>query len=250
VKRKLRHPIRSITEPYGKAGLTVAIFALVLATTGAAFAAVGLSSKQKKEVAKIAKKYAGKPGAPGATGPAGSPGTNGTNGKDGASGTSATTASFTGVKGTCTVGGVEVKSASPTVNVCNGQTGFTETLPSEKTETGTWSHLFAPAEEGVVIPVSFSIPLAAELDSSHVHIAPNAECPGTVAEPKAQKGNLCVYIGFNQFGLSPGTGALDGIDKPGPLERGAARSGAILLAENTSASQATQFGGTWAVTAP
>jgi hypothetical protein len=82
-RKRLRHPIRSITEPFGTAGLIIAILALVLATTGAAFAAVGLNSKQKKEVTKIAKKYAGKPGA---TGPAGTAGTNGTNGKDGANG--------------------------------------------------------------------------------------------------------------------------------------------------------------------
>ena len=64
--KRLRHPIRAIREPFGTAGLIVACVALVLALTGAAFAAAGLTGKQKKEVEKIAKKYAGKPGAAGA----------------------------------------------------------------------------------------------------------------------------------------------------------------------------------------
>jgi hypothetical protein len=81
---RLRHPVRAIREPFGKAGLTVAICALVLAMVGGAYAAGALSGKQKKEVEKIAKKFAGKPGA---TGAAGANGTNGTNGKDGAPGT-------------------------------------------------------------------------------------------------------------------------------------------------------------------
>lgn len=241
-KERLRHPIRSITEPYGKAGLLVAILALVLATTGAAFAAAGLNSKQKKEVTKIAKKYAGKPGAPGATGPAG---TNGTNGKDGANGTagangtngvSAEATSFTGTKKVgsveCKEGGVAVKSASPETAVCNGKngtTGFTDTLPSGKTEKGTWGATIG--KTGVVFsfgigqaPISFTIPLAAALPEENIQINPvgfpaepedcsalsepekaeceakNAElelkeehCPGTAENPKAAKEFLCIY---------------------------------------------------------
>ena len=57
--QRLRHPIRAIREPFGKAGLTVAILALVLAMVGGAYASGALTGKQKKEVKKIAKKYAG-----------------------------------------------------------------------------------------------------------------------------------------------------------------------------------------------
>jgi hypothetical protein len=130
--KRLRHPIRAIREPFGTAGLIVACVALVLATTGAAFAAKGaLTGKQKKEVEKIAKKFAGKPGeagAPGAPGAPGKDGVNGANGKDGVNGTNgvgATTVSFTGSKGTCTQGqgGIEVKSAGPATFVCNGEEG-------------------------------------------------------------------------------------------------------------------------------
>jgi len=81
--KRLRHPVRAIREPFGTAGLVVACVALILALTGAAFAAAGLTGKQKKEVEKIAKKFAGKPGAPGATG---AQGPAGANGKDGAQG--------------------------------------------------------------------------------------------------------------------------------------------------------------------
>ena len=81
MKSRLRHPINSIREPFGKAGLIVGVIALVFAMLGGAYAASALSGKQKKEVEKIAKKFVGKPGAPGA---------NGTNGEDGTTGFTAT----------------------------------------------------------------------------------------------------------------------------------------------------------------
>jgi hypothetical protein len=124
MKRKLRHPVRSIREPFGKAGLTVAILALVLAMVGGAYAAGALSGKQKKEVEKIAKKYAGKTGSAGSqgpAGPAGAKGDTGTNGKDGTNGTNGTNGKE----------GPEGKQGK------EGTTGFTETLPSGKTETGS-----------------------------------------------------------------------------------------------------------------
>ena len=50
---------RRFHQRFGAAGLIVSILALILALTGAAFAASGLTGKQKKEVTKIAKQYAG-----------------------------------------------------------------------------------------------------------------------------------------------------------------------------------------------
>src|SRR3977135_3938804 len=82
-RKRFSHRLK---EPFGKAGLTVAICALVLAMVGGAYAAGALSGKQKKEVEKIAKKFAGKPGAAGLAGPVGANGTNGTAGKEGAPG--------------------------------------------------------------------------------------------------------------------------------------------------------------------
>jgi hypothetical protein len=82
--KRLRHPIRAIREPFGTAGLIVAMVALVAALGGTALAAKGaLTGKQKKEVTAIAKKFAGQPGP---AGPAGANGTNGTNGAKGDTG--------------------------------------------------------------------------------------------------------------------------------------------------------------------
>ena len=93
---------KRLREPFGKAGLTVAIVALVMALVGGAYAAGGLTKSQEKQVKKIAKKYAGKAGpagaagtagaqgVPGAAGAAGKDGTNGTDGDDGAPGTPGT----------------------------------------------------------------------------------------------------------------------------------------------------------------
>ncbi len=181
---------RRLREPFGKAGLTVAVIALVFAMVGGAYAAGKLTSKQKKEVEKIAKKFQGS-GPAGAQGPAGAKGDSGaagakgdtgsagTAGSAGAAGTSATTATFAGVKGSCTEGGIEVKSASPTVNVCNGKQGepWTAggTLPPGKTETGSWAIIGVlgggPAQ--AISPISFTIPLPGELAATSVHYVPN-----------------------------------------------------------------------------
>jgi hypothetical protein len=75
--RELRNSIPARREPFGKAGLIVACCALLLACTGAAFAAGRLTGPQRKEVAKIAKKFAGKAGQVGAAGPQGPAGSQG-----------------------------------------------------------------------------------------------------------------------------------------------------------------------------
>jgi hypothetical protein len=211
--KRLRHPVRAVREPFGTAGLIVACIAMVLALTGAAFAAKGaLTGKQKKEVEKIAKKFAGKPGAPGAPGAAGKDGTNGTNGangaagKDGADGKSVE-AEAAGAKcpegGTVfKIGGVEKGKA------CNGVEGEPgpegalgtagTTLPPGATETGTWGTSWGPQGGGgiVGVPISFPIPLAKDIDASHVHIESaigGANCAGSSPLPTAKPGELCLY---------------------------------------------------------
>jgi hypothetical protein len=203
---------RRLKEPFGKAGLTVAILALVLALVGGAYAAGGLTKSQEKQVTKIAKKYAGKPGAAGATGPAGSAGSAGPAGKEGPQGKQ----------------GIQGVQGPP------GTTGFTETLPSGKTETGDWSLIgdaTGPTElefqegkehlseeviakealEGkfrhVGSAASFNIPLAAApvahylrpngnevvVENNEVKEVPSTECIGSASEPSAEPGSLCVY---------------------------------------------------------
>jgi hypothetical protein len=278
---------RRLHDRLGTAGIVIAVIALVAALGGTALAAsAALSGKQKKEVEKIAKKYAGKPGA---AGPAGTNGTNGTNGKDGAPGAPGKDGTngnsvvvLNEAPANCTAGGFtyEVQGSGEENEVCNGengQTGFTETLPPGKTETGGWAY-FAPAGNPAVPYLSFNIPLAAPLDGAHVHYAKlsiqqekfgsgalefcegktgteltsceaegraiRTACPGSKAEPEAEEGNLCVYeSGSNGmlieiFPASSTAGS----------GAGAARSGAVLFFVPPGAGAISGFG-TWAVTA-
>jgi hypothetical protein len=274
--KRLRHPVRAIREPFGKAGLTVAILALVMAMVGGAYAAAKLNSTQKKEVERIAKKFAGKPGTNGAPGAAGANGTNGkdgTNGAPGAAGKSVVTSAApvgSGV-GKCEVGGtkLEVEGSGSASVVCNGKNGAIqpgETLPEGATETGMWSvgPITKEATGGspsTQAPIaSFPIPLAAPLDSAHVHYIdptgeevlgtafapttqpPGSECEGSVASPSAASGNLCIYA-IEEEQLQ---GASESIFDPGAFAPGAGTVGAfgIFKFEGTLATAV----GTWAVT--
>jgi hypothetical protein len=259
---RLRHPIRQLKEPFGKAGLTVAILALVMALVGGAYAAGGLTKPQEKQVKKIAKKYAGKPGAPGA---AGTNGTNGTNGKDGTNGTpgppgkSVVASTASGTECTGGVGGTkfEVEGSGTPSQVCNGKngtTGFTETLPSGKTETGAWGTTSSGGKflgsgfEGVIAPISFNIPLAESPTPHVVTLAEGetTECPGGVENPEAKEDNLCIFIGEEQgvggsFVVPPWGGQANA-GKSGP-------EGALVEASHTGAPGTTAISGSWAVTA-
>ncbi|MCW2989065.1 MAG: hypothetical protein JWM24_2003 [Solirubrobacterales bacterium] len=218
---RLRHPVRSLKEPFGKAGLTVAIFALVLAMVGGAYAAGALSGKQKKEVEKIAKKFAGK---------SGTNGVNGTNGAPGAQGPA-------GVAGGVGKEGLQGKEGPQGKEGAKGKEGSPwtagGTLPSGKTEMGTWATtfgkkvFFANNYGAGQIVASFTIPLAAPLAATgcneqpqpatcQVHvITPTgkelienelseeleeveqrtpAPCLGSAATPSAEPGNLCDYV--------------------------------------------------------
>jgi hypothetical protein len=248
-------------------GLTVGVIAIVLALTGGAIAASGgLSGTQKKEVKKIAqteaKKLAkqgpkGDPGSAGLAGPTGpqgskgDPGTPGTNGKDGKS---AEATSFIGSKGACTEGGAEVKSATPTVFVCNGKEGEegeegpegpkgdkgdkgepwtpNGTLPPGATETGSWAFNGTASDtEGILAAISFPIPYEFPLKAAHVHIGEEGEagfvdsCPGTAAKPTAPPGELCVYFSESE-GLV--NASVEGIFRYNSLSKGATRTGGML----------------------
>ncbi len=161
-------------EPFGKAGLTVAILALVFAMVGGAWAAAGLNSKQKKEVKSIAKSFQGT-GPAGAAGPAGAKGDNGSNGSNGAKGDKGDTgnAGTAGKNGESVklaaatqcgeVGGTKLSVGAESKEVCNGSPWTAGgTLPSGQTETGTWNILATGAFGfGVIGNISFSLPLKA-----------------------------------------------------------------------------------------
>ena len=104
--------------------------------------------------------------------------------------------------------------------------------------------------------ISFPIPLAAALDKEHAHyINPEGKeltnggefeptlCLGTVANPTAEPGNLCVYA-KTEFHLgNPLVGNIQGIE-------GADTSGAmVVFHQSPEATTELLFGrGDWAVT--
>jgi len=210
-----------LREPFGKAGLVVAIVALLAALVGGAYAAGGgLSGKQKKEVRGIAKKEAKKYGAQGPAGPQGPSGVSGKdglNGLDGAPGEAGKgggngrSVALSETASGCAEGGitVEVEGSGEPLEICNGEAGQAGedgkpwtaggTLPKGSTETGSWSMgtvTKAPesfASEFVFAPVSFAIPLEASLDEPKVHyINPAGEEViglGTTQPPATCTGN-------------------------------------------------------------
>lgn len=274
--------LNRIRKQTGIAGLIVAVVALVAALGGAAFAQpvattsnkivkqvrqalnIGKAANKRSvnaiRIARNASKQAGPqgpagppglPGAPGANGLDGAPGQNGQPGADGDDGVSVTGEPATA--GECPAGGVKYTSASGVDIVCNGETGFTPTLPSGETETGTWT-LNAPAAGFQNEPISFSIPLGAGLGEDNVHYrefgAPaTAECPGGAGNPVAEAGHLCVYAriaaSVSSVEIRTPDSPPGGIGPPATL--GAGTAGAILRIQTSSASGGW---GAWAVTAP
>ncbi len=206
----------------------IASLALVFAMTGGAYAAskyLITSTKQiSPKVVKALKGANGKNGANGAngatgpagptggTGPQGPQGNPGNNGSNGAEGKSVT--GVVATAGECPAGGEKYTSASGSVPVCNGQTGYTETLPSGKSEHGVWSAKYPKNEEAGIryLPISFPIPLPVSLEESHVHIVgleePGGEhcAEGTRENPKAAPGYLCIYE-YYLFGAAFGNGS-------------------------------------------
>jgi hypothetical protein len=216
LKTRARKRAGAFHQKFGTAGVIIAAVALVAALSGTALAAKGaLTSKQKKEVEKIAKRYAGTPGAPGADGKQGPKGEVGADGADGKDGVNVTFSAAS--EAACPGGGAVFHAANGQITVCNGekgetgQTGFTETLPSGKTETGVWAAAIpslpaAPTTAGPgTSAVSFNIPL--DLAPQFVYVAPGkeeefeAECPGSPFAPAATGGFACFYA-ISEAGIS------------------------------------------------
>jgi hypothetical protein len=229
--------LQRFQDRVGTAGLIVAIVALVLALGGGAYAASGaLTSKQKKEVEKIAKKYAGKPGVAGATGPAGAAGGKGDAGSNG----------NTGPEGKQ---GPEGKRGPEGEEGLEGSPWIVGSLPSGKTEMGTWSFGEAAAAGVQYAPVSFSVPLGVgstvavhyvnaagnEEEEGEVKREPATHCLGTNVDPSAPSGTLCLYESFKADTFFEGA-----------LSQGPA--GEVLYFISTAAGANAR--GSWAVTAP
>jgi hypothetical protein len=231
---------------YANLALTVA---LVFAMSGGALAAghyLITSTKQiSPKVLKSLKGTNGKNGANGATGPSGPAGPAGPAGTAGATGP----AGPAGPVGASGAAGAAGK---------NGTTGFTEKLPSKKTETGTWV-VSADKETAALGAISFAIPLSVALGESEVHYVgldgDQANCSGTAEEPSAAPGNLCVYQNqasgaeVDSHGLA--TSFIRPAGKPlePPFSLGTSTAGATLLFLSHEGESVTAYG-TWAVTAP
>jgi hypothetical protein len=171
----------------------------------------------------------GAPGAQGSQGPQGPAGTNGTGikgetggpgspGSPGANGKSVV-AGEEAKGGYCKEGGAnfEVEGSGSKVYACNGEGGsggggLPKTLPSGATETGYWLMTPVVGAGAGEVAISFPIPLAARFTGEWTHshfIAPNGlelseagqqyheiastTCKGSVENPEAAPGNLCVY---------------------------------------------------------
>jgi hypothetical protein len=109
------------------------------------------------------------------------------------------------------------------------------------------------------VPISFPIPLAAELGEANVHYINSAGqevpktgptvtstvCLGTPAAPKAAAGHLCIYTKNSLFITTLHSGL---IQQSGTNGTGASTAGAVLIA--VFSGEEAEATGTWAVTAP
>lgn len=264
---------RSIRSHMTYANVVVTM-ALVFAMTGGAYAAkhyLITSTRQiSPKVLKVLKGGvghagpAGPAGAPGPagpagpagpTGPAGSGGSSGGKGETGPAGVSVTVKEFT-KNSACASGGSELTSASGKTFVCNGTTGFTEVLPSGKSERGTWAVVAAPSGRAgfpfsLATSISFDIPLKAPPVVEYVpaHGAVPTGCGGTLREPEAEPGHLCVFAEEESEIIeltftSPETG----LSGPGGTTNGGGKAG-TLLRFGTNESTEAEARGDWVVTA-
>jgi len=252
---------KSLMRKHLRYGNVIATVALVFALTGGAYAAGRYVITSTRQISpKVLKALTGKVGArglAGTQGPAGTAGAQGVAGQQGA-------------KGEPGSEGKEGKEGKPGEKGVKGLEGSPwaagGTLPSEATETGVWSFGPIPASNSgrflFEVAASFSIPLSAPLSNSgcegegpcqaHLISASGEEiegakevtpknCKGTVAEPTAAPGNLCVYIAeINN--VTPG-----GVFKS-DFTTGAQTTGAYLVLRENEEGE-PEGRGSWAVTA-
>lgn len=208
----------------------------------------------------------GPAGLAGPAGPQGAKGDPGTPGSPGSAGTSVTSTELSIGDENCENGGSEFTSASGTTYACSGGEGpegpagadgspwAVGGLPAGATEMGTWATYVINEKQITLAPISFNVPLAAGKKPIVHFVRTNGEeelfgvptgaattCLGTVSEPTAPPGTLCVYAGAE-------------IRMTYQSSNGLTRAGASLrLLSTESFPEGEKFAegrGTWAVTAP
>jgi hypothetical protein len=185
---------------YANVALTLA---LVFAMSGGAYAAGKYMITSTKQISpKVLKSLKGANGKNGAAGAAGAQGAQGPQGAAGAKGETGA-AGATGAKGETGATG------AAGTNGTNGKEGspwtLNGTLPSGKTEKGTWAIAATAAGAGDVFSYAFSfpIPLGAKIEEANIGLfgllgptpTESPECPGGVAKPEATPGHFCVFAG-------------------------------------------------------
>jgi hypothetical protein len=247
-----------------------ATLALVLAMSGGAYAAkrylITSTGQISPKVLKSLKGSNGKNGAAGAQGAAGLAGPAGAAGAAGAKG-DAGTPGAQGNPGTGEKGEKGAKGLAGEPGPEGSPWTAGGTLPSEKTETGAWTsgEILGTTSINVLTAISFPIPLEKGLDATHVHYVTATEveeksgpsfdhCPGSVANPQAEPGQLCVFQGGTVEEEEPGEKIeVHSITPPASTPgagNGASSSGAVVLVHYEGPAERGILQGTWAVTAP
>jgi hypothetical protein len=258
---------------YANVAMTLA---LVFAMTGGAYAAGKVLITSTKQIKpNVLAQLKGKAGAQGPTGPAGpagpqgpagGKGENGTSGVNGAPGESVSSASVKTTEAACgKLGGSKFTVGGKETLACNGKsgtTGFTETLPAGKSESGNWVSAGAPpytelfGHPWVPTSIAFNIPLA---NAPAVHIIPAETpeendpkgCAGTVSAPAAEPGNLCIFASLEK-NVAPEAEKEPGyreFDAEGPKLSVAGKRGMVFGAIAQNKEEEVFAMGVWVVTA-
>jgi hypothetical protein len=244
----------------------LAVLALVFAMTGGAYAAKKYLITSTKQISpSVLKQLQGKAGAAGAPGAAGVQGAQGPAGPAGPAGSGGPKGETgpAGAKGEKGATGAAGATGAKGATGASGATGFTETLPSGKTETGTWNvTLFATIETfpTAATSISFPIPLSEGSNKAFAFDAERTQkeefgtsgCTGSAEAPTAPKGVLCVYtVGHEELANATNSPAAF---SPSGGGNGYGKSGAVLsgafLQGTSEAPARVETHGTWAVTAP
>ena len=130
----------------------------------------------------------------------------------------------------------------------------TDVLPSGRTERGWFLADIPSAEKGQVLGTSitfnFQLPSAPAVSYVDIKGAPTADCPGSLSNPQAAPGRLCLYVGLRLNVETTGfyTFGIDAISS-NENDNTADPFGSQIYGQATAAGRA-EYHGTYAVTAP